>query len=229
MASGANPLVESYLIEKYGADNVCWIIIWLTARDDEIKLYTTELNKSRATNTKNGNRPTGSSLGLHFVSYIEPRTILPPEPLLTPSIANAYDCSYDYILKSGQTDFVTLDIDYVWRRDGEWRGLELTTWYTAFTNKARAEQLISTMKTRPSWKGKHKSTALLKILEATKDLGLSDYMMCCVNTVGRSNIIAPDAKAYWFAITPREIARLSNGRPPENGTLGTFKDFLGTL
>ena len=208
MASCANPIIQGYLRKKYGTKNLCWAIVWL--KEDDIAFYTFELNKNCDTNSLKGNRPTGSTNN-YFVSYIDnPRLISQHTVLLVPSINKDYECSYDYITKSGQEDYVTVDIDYVWENNIEWRALELTTWYKPFFDRNEAERLISMMNRRPSWNSIYGATALLKQIEAAKNLGIEKYIMACVNVKkGVSNDIIEDGNAYWFELTAIQVSRLS--------------------
>jgi hypothetical protein len=229
MASCANPVIQSYLRNTYGTKKLCWAIVWL--KDNDIAFYTFELNKYCDTNSLTGKRPTGTTKNTYFVSYVDdPRFTSPQEPLLLPSLDKDYNCSYEYITKSGQTDYVTVDLDYVWKRNGGWHALELTTWYVPFSDQEEAERLISTMNRRPSWNSPHGAAALLKQIEAVEDLRVAKYIMGCVNTKkGVSNDIKVNGNAYWFELTPNQVARLGKGTHPDNGHFGTFHEFLQSL
>lgn len=227
MASCANPVIQNHLRSKYGPENVCWPIVWL--KNDTIVFYTFELTEYCDTNSLKGKKPvSSSSKGIHFVSYIdEPRIIYPPEPLLLPSIDKSYECSYDYVIRS---DYVTVDLDYVWNKKGQWIALEFTTFWFPFDTRQIAEDKVAKLKRRPSWKSEHRASAMLKQIEASIDLGITRFTMACVNTMGRvDNNINVEGNAYWFNLDFNQVQRLVAGRLPQNADFGTFKSFLQSL
>ena len=227
MASCANPVIQSYLRNNYGSEHVCWPIVWL--RGNHVQFYTFELTDYCDTNSASGRRPVSlSSKGCHFVSYIDtPRAIVPPEPLLIPSIASQYECSYDYVIRS---DYATVDLDYVWERDDTWFALEVTTWWKPFFSQSEAERLIPTMSRRPSWASIHGGSAILKQIEAAGDLGISRFIMACVNTRGGvDNDLDVEGNAYWFDLSPAQVSRLLASRLPQNANYGSFAELLKDL
>jgi hypothetical protein len=227
MASCANPVVQNHLRGRYGSENVCWPIVWL--KDDAIVFYTFELTQYCDTNSLHGNRPVSlTSKGCHFVSYVDdPRIIEPPESLLVPSIDSKYDCSYDYVT---QSEYVTVDLDYVWQRQGEWFALEFTTWYKRFFSRGEAERLVSMLNRRGSWQSVRGPSAIMNQIEAASDLSVCRFIMACVNTRGQvDNNINTEGNAYWFDLDPSQVRRLVDGKLPENASFGTFGSFLQSL
>lgn len=225
MASCTNPVIQSYLKGRYGKDNLCWPIVWF--KDDQIIWYTYERTSKCDTNQPNTNKPSSSSgKNNYFIDYLSnPRNIVPSNAALQPSINMVYNCSYDYILGS---EYNTVDLDYVWKKNERWTALEFTTWYKPFTSTKEAERLISFINRRPSWQGSKGQNALKKQIEAAEDFRCK-YIMGCANADGVSNKIITEGNAYWFELNMNQLDRLLKGRVPEGASFGTFNQFLNSL
>ena len=225
MASCTNPIIQSYIKETYGKDNLCWPIVWL--KEDQIIWYTYERTRKCDTNQPSTNKPSSlAGKSSYFVDYLSnPRVMVPLKKELLPSIGPMYNCSYDYIPTS---EYNTVDIDYVWKKTESWVALEFITWHKRFTSVEEAERLISFINRRPSWQGPAAQIAIKKQIDAAKDLGCK-YTMGCVNSEGVSNKIVTDGNAYWFELNTNQLDRLLNARVPEGAVFGTFKQFLNSL
>ena len=227
MASCANPIIQNHLRHQYGSENVCWPIVWI--QNNAIQWYTYELTNYCDTNSEHGNRPRSrSGKPNFFVDYLtKPRRIVPNEPLLSSSVSGSYECSYDYITK--QSRYVTLDLDYVWRKEDEWLALEFTTFWVPFNTREIAEDKVAKINRRPTWR-RSVSPPILKQIEAAEDLGCVRYIMGCVNTVvDVSNEIKTDGNAVWFDLDPAQVNRLVRGEVPTNANFDTFRRFLSIL
>jgi hypothetical protein len=230
MSSCANPIIQSHLRTTYGSHNLCWPIVWVDNKNDNIDYYTYELTDYCDTNSIQGNKPISKSGRInHFVDYTsKPRVIVPPNLRLIPSIDAKYECSYDYIIK--QSEHYTIDLDYVWKKSNSWIALELTTFWVQFNNRNVAEDKVSKMNRRPTWQGSRGSTAMLKQVEAAKDLGINRFIMACVNTIDKvSNNLNTAGNAYWFDLDENQIKNIASGTIPSNATFGTFGQFLNSL
>ena len=226
VTSVANPIVLRTLTEKYHGTNVVWPIVLI--QGNSIVSYLYERSKKNTINNSDDSRPRSSSgLGSHFIDYSsDPRRIIPMNALLKPFVSPEFTCSYDYVVNS---PYSTVDIDYAWKKENQWKGIELTTFWMEFTSQNRAEDLISKLHRRPSWQGPEGPHGLRKIVEAAQDLGISLHMVC-VNTVEKvSNQFRTDGNVYRFPLSPAQIDRLVKGAVPEKGVFSTFAEFLEWL
>jgi len=223
----SNPLIYNHLATTYGSHNIYWPLLW--SHNGQIKLYTYEINKFCNTNSFSKNFPSSiSGIPTHKVNYtLSPRTITPPNPILSPSIGHSYDCSYDYTTKNMQA-YTTIDIDYMWDSDKGRRSLELTTFYVQFKDLDIASKVVSTINRRNTWRyGPH---AMHAQVQASKDLGGNKYILACVNTISKeSPIIDKNGNALWFDLDSNTINSLHKGQLPSNLNFGKFTDFLNSL
>ena len=223
VTSVANPEISRALIAKYHDHNVIWPIVLIEG--NTIRAYLYERTEKNKINAPADSRPQSiSGIGSYFLDYsTEPRYITPEWKLLRPFVQKPYACSYDYITTS---PYSTVDIDYAWKCGAQWRGIELTTFWVEFVNKARAEDLIAKLCRRPSWRGPHGAHGLRKIVDAAQDLQITPYMVC-VNTVGRvSNQYKTNGNTYRFPLSHRQIDRLVQCKVPEDGVFCTFSELL---
>ncbi len=136
-----------------------------------------------------------------------------------------YNSWSGFILSDDNTEFVSVDLDYIFKTKRGWKGFEFTTFYMPFKSKEVSERLISKMNRRPSWKGPGGAQALRKILNSSQDLKL-DLFLVAANTIGRvGSEIDVDGNCYVFELSHQQIDNLESGKPPANGIFGKFKDF----
>ena len=136
-----------------------------------------------------------------------------------------YSSLSGFILSNENTEFISVDIDYIFKTNKDWKGFEFTTFYMPFKSKEVAEGLISKMNRRPSWRGPNGARALRNILTCAQDLKV-DLFLVAANTVGRVGTkIDIDGNCYVFKLSDQQIVNLENGKPPINGSFGKFKDF----
>lgn len=136
-----------------------------------------------------------------------------------------YSSLSGFILSNENTEFISIDIDYIFKTNKGWKGFEFTTFYMPFKSKEVAERLISKMNRRPSWRGPNGARALRNILTCSQDLKV-DLFLVAANTVGRvGSKIDIDGNCYVFKLSDQQIDNLENGKPPINGNFGKFKDF----
>jgi hypothetical protein len=219
------PIVKE-LIRKYGYAQISWPII--LSEGDKTIAYLYEINSKNKTNSYSDIKPNSQSgIPSHLIDYtVVPRVISPHSSYLSDFISDRYSCSYDYITSS---PYSTVDLDYVWLDERNFKGFELTTFWMDFYNKQRAGQLVSKMNRRPSWQGPNGAHALHKIVDATIDLGI-DYYMVCVNTVSKvGSEIKTNGNVYFFRLTHDQINRLFNGQEPLDAQFCSFENFLNWL
>jgi hypothetical protein len=225
------PIIDE-LIKKYGFSNVTWPIVLM--ENDKTIAYVYENNRKNTLNLEMDSRP-GSKTHLlsYYLNYVKsPRELLPQEAFLQPFLKPGYSCSYDYILSlenSENSNFKTVDLDYVWYNGSNYKGFEMTTFWVDFSSHARALELIKKMNRRPSWQGPDGAHAFHKIVDSASDLGV-DYYLVCANTVSKvGSELKTNGNVCVFQLTHRQVDLIQNGYPPENSRFMTFADFLKWL
>lgn len=220
------PIVDA-LINKYGETSISWPII--LNNDIKTIAYYYEKNNQNKINTQEDIRPKSKkNIPSFFIDYtLETRIICPYDKFFKPFVEEQHSCSYDYIPTSKY--YSTIDLDYVWFTGENFFGFELTTFWVPFTNKAKAEDLISKINRRPSWKGANGAHALRKIVDSAEDLNI-EYYMVCVNTVSKvGSAINTDGNVYFFRLDHKQIDRLEEGAAPLNAVFCTFQEFIDWL
>lgn len=227
MTSSVNEIIIKPLIDKYGEENVVWPIVLIA--NDQIDSYLYEVNKECTINLETDNRPISQSGKLSYsTDYRDQNRILKPSSTkLNELISNEYESSYKAILKSEV--FNSVDLDYVWKNNNGWKGLELTTMWMPFKDLNETERLIKMMHRRPSWQGSNGPHGIRTLIDASVDLNL-DYWMACVNTKDRvSNNLKTDGNVYRFPLTHANVDRLLKGEAPLNSHFDTFDEFINWL
>src|SRR5450830_661998 len=224
--SAPDPVILGALTRRYGSENVVWPIVLM--KDNMTISYLYERTSKSAVNSRSDNRPISSSgVAQYYLHYLaDPRVIVPSNPQLEPMISRRYGCSYEYVTGS---QYVTVDIDYVWRKGGLWKGMEVTTFWSEFTTQARAEELVRTLNRRASWAGPEGAHALHSIVNAARDLAI-DMHMVLINTIGKvGNSLKTDGNVYMVPLSHPQVDRLAERRTPSDGSFGPFGSFLDSL
>lgn len=136
------------------------------------------------------------------------------------------DDTYQFIQQHDNgNSFRTVDVDYLWNCDGQWKALESTTFFVRFTDINVARNLIRTMNRRPSWQGANGMIAWQSIIEYAHDINANLYVVC-MNSVSRKNTaIIQNSNAYIFPLTYENLERISRGEIPQNDLFLSFSQF----
>ncbi|MBT5926416.1 MAG: hypothetical protein HOH33_07335 [Verrucomicrobia bacterium] len=218
------PIVDT-LIKKYGYKNICWPIVF--SKKSKSVAYIYERNKTNLINNQNDVRPASKSgIPTHFLDYTCCPRVSSGTAISKDIISERFSCSYEFVIES---DFSSVDLDYVWKTKDGFRGFELTTFYVPFGTKENAARLVSMMNRRPSWKGVNGAHALHKIATSAEDLSIKYYIVC-VNTVGKvGSEIATDGDVFLFRLTNTNIERISSGQVPLQSSFMPFNVFCNRV
>ena len=225
--------ILQHLNQTYNAANVVWPTIVSVAATGQTVAYAYDRNGQNLINAQGDNRP-NSRRGVPnaFLDYTaNPRALPPGAPReLAQMINGRHRRIYDFMVdRNSNPGYTAADIDFVWSNGEQWRGMEFTTFFVEFANRAEAERVVSMMNRRPSWQGNEGPVAVRNIITAGADLGLN-LVMVCVNTIGRASTqYRIGGNAYWFPLNMDQLRRLRNGQVPVNASFGTVQDMLNSL
>lgn len=227
MTSGVNNIFTEPLIDRYGLNNVVWPIVLI--KENSIHSYLYEVNTECNINSPADNRPASQASLINFyVDYTkDPRKIIPPSQELVELIAEKYNTSYEAVINSD--NFNSVDLDYAWKADENWKAMEFTTLWMPLQNKQEAERLVKMFVRRPSWKGPNGPHGIRTLINASTDLNLDYWMVCANSKKGVSNELVTDGNAFWFPLNHNNIDRILRGIAPANSEFGTFEELIAWL
>ena len=219
------------LQKKYGPENVVWPQVISVKDSGRVSAYAYEYSEEDKVNRVTDNWPPSQArVPSIFLDYTgnreEQRKRLPTalRQVLSDSCGNLHK-----FMVSANHPFTAVDIDVAWYNGTEWKGLEITGFYSLFKNRNRTEELVRKTKLRPSWQGTNGPIAMYKILEAGRDLNI-DLQMLYMNTTGDNNkIYKVTENAYWFSLNEEQVMLLRDGRTPREGQFGKVQQFLSTI
>ena len=216
------------LSRKYGYKNILNIICFGKIINNRTAFYILEKNEI---NVGFKNLPK-SKKNIPFV-FLDlksgTRKLYPNYKELQFLIDDEYKSLMEFTLSKKNNDYYTIDIDYVFKGLNSWKGFEFTTFYMPFKNKYEAERLISKINRRPSWKSIHGARSLKRIVNDCEDLDIDLYMVCA-NTLGKvGSKLNLAGNCYIFKLSIDQINNLEKGKPPTNGILCPFKEFIEVI
>lgn len=151
MAKGKHEKIYSILKEKYD-NNMIWPILWY--KNDNLKFVTFEINDDDNTNEEVNidseildciieNIPVYKvdyRLDENRITVLKGNSI---NSIVQASSNNMFNSSHEYITSVLNTDnYKTIDIDYLWVRDGQAFGIEVSTFYMIMDSLERATYLM---------------------------------------------------------------------------------------
>lgn len=215
MAGGVHPELYKYLAAKFGHENVCWPIVAYDLNTQKIQGILFEVNQRNQVNShithaffdsKNfpeykldyqriPRQTTPFPLD-HSIPWRGPREILCPE----------YKSSYEYVVKN--RDLNTIDLDYSWRHNACFFGLETTSFFMKMKTEAYAEHLVKqVIEKRLSRKGAHHLNILAQIAEKNS----ITMSLVFLNVVEHTNLVVTDSYVYLIPLTVENASKLHSG------------------
>ena len=224
-------IVDS-LQAKYGAQNVISPQIVSIAGNGKTMAYVYERSEKRPFNSPQDNRPeSGNGFPSYFFDYIRsPRRLEPKTPQrFQAMIGTDFQNLHDFMRSPEQQVYTAADIDIVWFNGKRWMGLEITDFYTEFTDLEETERLVRETRKRKTWRGPKGPIALFKQILAAEDLGIRLGMLY-LNTIGEhTKTYRTDGNAYILRLTKEQANLLRKGNTPKNGKFISVQTLLEKL
>ena len=129
---------------------------------------------------------------------------------------------------SGLINGTTL-VDYLWKTAGQWKAIELTTFFVSFKAIDVARKVIQKMNRRPTWQGANGMIAWRTIIDFANDINANIYVVCMNSVSSTDTTIIPGSNAYIFPLTSENLDRISKGEIPENDVFLSFSEFEAWL
>ena len=232
LASQKQPtfIIEA-LTAKYGSQSVIWPQIVSNQETKKIVSYVYERSYASSINAETDDRPVShNAIPNRYLDYTRQNRLQEPKSSSQFdqaskrqfSTLHQYMCSPDHSLTA-------VDIDIVWLRNNQWRGIEVTGFYIPFRDLRITKHLVSKTNNRPTWQGPNGAIALYKQIEAAEDLGIR-LSMVYLNTIGQQRgRYDQNGNAYAFRLTKENVLHLEEGIAPTNAWFGTVQELLTFL
>lgn len=237
MAIAPHGKLSDYLHEKYG-DNVVWPLIWFDSQNQNVKAVTFEINSKNKVNKHIDARHKildSVSIPAYKTEYSESGNkyellkgiVDTSYNFIEDSIKPKFNNSHEYI-QSNNRNLRTVDIDYLWIKDGEIRGLEVSTFFVSMDTREIAEGLVQKfVDNRCKDNFKIRQFELLsKCSDIFKD---SKIRMVFLNNKKGTTEIIEGSNVIWFSLDEEQVKRMSRGELPKNMKFTTLEKFLGKL
>lgn len=241
----SHPEIQNYLEAKYPDSNL-WPVIWHKVINNHhftYELISFEKNNQNRINEKILHNPhILSSFNNHYpyyyIDFTDPNKSLyfsgRPFPNFLvhsiPKVNNSYEIVTNY--KYNQLNLSTIDIDYLWKSsNGEYRALEVTTFYKEMYSFEEAKRLLSFAIDKRFAKYNY-SYHLNLITDVSRNIFNAKLYFVCINTETKlSSNVLKNSNVLWFELTPQVAALIHSGQMPDDNLLffDTFNNFLNFL
>lgn len=222
------PEIADILKENYQVENVTNIIC--AYRIYEVDPFVYIIEDNRLNNKAKSFPPSKKEIPFSKVDLKLNEKLISPSIKELEFLKNTNITQLSEFFRRDGHDFISVDLDYVFLTNTGWKGFEFTTFYMPFTNKEKAERLVSTLKRRPSWRGQEGAIALRKIVASSMDLNV-DFYFIAANTTGKEigSPINTDGNCLIFKLDYEQISRLEKGDKPTECKFGKFRDFCDII
>lgn len=222
-------LIINTLRTKYNGE-VLWPII-ISKLNTDSKRYIYEFSHRHAYNQIDiVDKPlSNSNIPNLFIDYVNKELLGPINENWKSKFLECED-TYNFIQQHDEgNNFRTVDVDYLWKAAGQWKAIELTTFFVSFKAIDVARKVIQKMNRRPTWQGANGMIAWRSIIDFANDINANIYVVCMSSASSTDTTIIPGSNAYIFPLTSENLDRISKGEIPENDVFLSFSEFEAWL